>query len=194
MDAPRGAGAVLDRSGAYRYRLWRRWGDGPAVAFVLLNPSTADAGRDDPTLRRCAGFARRWGYGAVEIVNLFAYRCTDPRGLRAAADPVGPGNDRHLRRAVRGAALVVAGWGAGGRLAGRDRAVADWLARAVPERLACLGLTRAGCPRHPLHLPGGAAPQPWRPDAPGPRLNGDAAGRRDRRAGRRPPSPGAGRS
>jgi hypothetical protein len=162
-----GAGAVLDATGAYRYRLWRRWGAGPAVVFVLLNPSSADANRDDPTLRRCAAFARRWGYPAVEVVNLFGYRGADPRCLRAVADPVGPANDGHLRRAARAAGLVVAGWGTHGRLHGRDGVVGAWLAAAVPERLACLGTTASGLPRHPLRVPGSALPVPWRPEAQG---------------------------
>ena len=101
-------GATFSRDRRYRYRLWRRWDRSRAVvAFVMLNPSTADAMHDDPTIRRCVGFARAWGFGGVDVVNLFALRATDTRALRKAADPIGPANDRHLRRAVRSAGLIV---------------------------------------------------------------------------------------
>jgi len=136
-------GATFSRDRRYRYRLWRRWDRArPVVAFVMLNPSTADARRDDPTIRRCIGFARRWGYGGIEVVNLFAYRSTDPRLLRRLRDPVGRDNHRHIRRALRKAALVIVGWGA-------------WTVRSPLEdlgRARCLGLTSGGQPRHPLYL------------------------------------------
>jgi len=145
-------GATFSRDRRYRYRLWRRWDRGrPVVAFVMLNPSTADARRDDPTIRRCVGFAQRWGYGGIEVVNLYAYRATDPRALRTVRDPVGPGNRRHMRRALRRAALVVLAWGAnahGDRLTGVGQA-------------HCLGLTRAGQPRHPLYLRRDVRPEPY---------------------------------
>jgi hypothetical protein len=153
------SGAVLDPTGAYRYRLWRRWAAGPSVLFVLLNPSTADAERDDPTVRRCMAFARRWGFGAVEIVNLFALRTAVPRRLRAAPDPVGPDNDRHIALTARRADLIVAGWGAAGAYLGRSTAVAGLLRRQAP--LYCLGRTACGQPRHPLYVRGDARPSPW---------------------------------
>ena len=127
--------------------------------FVMLNPSTANAKRDDPTIRRCMGFARAWGFGGVDVVNLFAFRATDPRALREAADPIGPANDRHLRRAVRSAGLIVLAWGA--HEMARDRA-----ARARPlfnrPGSRCLGLTQSGEPRHPLYLRRDASPVPVR--------------------------------
>jgi hypothetical protein len=154
-------GAVFDRSGRYRYRLTRRWApDGATVAFVLLNPSTADAARDDPTIRRCIGFARDWGYAALEVVNLFAWRATEPAALHRAEAPVGPRNDAHLLRAAREAQRVVLAWGVHGALAGRDRAVLALLA-PLGERLVCLGRTRAGQPRHVLYLPAAARPRAW---------------------------------
>lgn len=144
-------GVLFDPTGAYRYRLWRVWApDAPRLAFVLLNPNAADAVHDDPTIRRCVGFARAWGYGGVDVVNLFAWRTPNPRALRAAPDPVGPDNDAHLQAVAARAALVVAGWGVHGALAGRDVVVRRLLA-GYP--LACLGLTKAGHPRHPLYLP-----------------------------------------
>ncbi|TME62616.1 MAG: DUF1643 domain-containing protein [Chloroflexi bacterium] len=136
-------GATFSADRRYRYRLWRRWdGARPVVAFVMLNPSTADARRDDPTIRRCIGFAKSWGFGGVEVVNLFAYRATDPGELRRVADPVGVDNDRHIRRAIARADLVVLAWGA--------RAGSRRLLNLPQAR--CLGLTRAGQPRHPLYL------------------------------------------
>lgn len=140
---------MFDASGAYRYRLGRRWAPGGRVAFVMLNPHRADAVRDDPTIRRCVAFARRWGFGAVEVVNLFGLCAREPRALARAADPVGRDNDRHLRRALRRADLVVCAWGAS-RLARRR---ADEVASLLAGRpLRCLGRTRAGAPRHPLYL------------------------------------------
>jgi hypothetical protein len=153
--------AVFDRSGRYRYALSRRWAPGGAgVAFVLLNPSTADAVRDDPTLRRCIGFARAWGYASLEVVNLFAWRATHPEALRASPAPVGPENDGYLLAAARRAARVVLAWGVHGTLDGRDRAVCDLLAQAG-RPLECLGITRDGHPRHVLYLPREAQPQPF---------------------------------
>ena len=119
------------------------------MAFVMLNPSTADERRDDPTIRRCVGFARRWGFGGVEIVNLFALRASDPRALRRASDPVGPDNDRHIARVAARATLLVVAWGVWGRLRGRSAALRARLSRRAPR---CLGLTRSGEPRHPLYL------------------------------------------
>lgn len=137
------SGAVFSADGRYRYRLWRRWDRAkPVVAFVMLNPSTASARRDDPTIRRCIAFARAWGFGGLEVVNVFAYRATDPRRLREVADPVGPWNARYLRTVVGRAALVVLAWGA--------RASEDEMLAFPGAR--CLGLTRSGQPRHPLYL------------------------------------------
>lgn len=140
--------AVFDPTGTWRYRLERAWGDGRAIAFVMLNPNTADAEHDDPTIRRCVGFARRWGFGRLVVVNLFAWCCRRPRMLREAGDPVGPRNDAHLRRAAAEADRVVAAWGNHGRLLDRDRAVVELLGGP----LHCLGTTKHGCPRHPLYL------------------------------------------
>ncbi|MGH2626189.1 MAG: DUF1643 domain-containing protein [Anaerolineales bacterium] len=151
-------GATFDGTGVYRYHLWREWDQGlPVVTFVMLNPSTADAEQDDPTIRRCTAFARNWGYGRLEVVNLFAYRAASPRELFAARDPVGPENRRWVSGSVEGNRVVVA-WGNHGRglrspvwegLSGRGR--------------ACLGLTALGEPRHPLYVPGDRLPQLWRP-------------------------------
>jgi len=159
VDLRTARGACCDPSGTYRYLLWRTWHVEAARAiFILLNPSTADAERDDPTARRCGDFARRWGCGGLLIVNLFAYRATRPRDLQATADPVGPEADRYVRWAVEQADLAIAAWGNRGTWQGRDRAVLACL-RGIP--LYCLGCTQRGQPRHPLYLPRTAPLQRW---------------------------------
>lgn len=139
---------IFSRCRAYRYSLWREWigGDG-YVMFVGLNPSTADEKNDDPTIRRCVGFAQAWGFSALCMANLFAFRATDPKVMMQAADPVGPENDRWLRTLSDGASLVVAAWGTDGSHLGRDRVVCD-----VIGAMDCLGFTKAGHPRHPLYV------------------------------------------
>ena len=151
--------ALFDPTGAYRYSLRREWDSSlPTVGFVMLNPSTADAERDDATIRRCIGYAQRWGYGSLEAVNLFAYRSTDPRQLRLVEDPVGPENDRHLL-ALRGrCSLLVAAWGNWGNLLRRGEGVLELLSS---HPLHCLGTTRAGHPLHPLHQRGNLVPLPF---------------------------------
>jgi hypothetical protein len=146
--------AFMDPEQKYRYRLWRVWDpERPRIVFVMLNPSTADALQDDATIRTCRRLAERWEYGALDVVNLFAWRCTDPADLVAAArrgvHVVGPDNDQHLDRALGTAGGVVAAWGAH-RAAG-SRAV-DVLRRLHEHGpVHCLGLTRGGAPRHPLY-------------------------------------------
>jgi hypothetical protein len=144
-------GATFSRDRRYRYRLWRCWDPSrPLVAFCMLNPSTADERSDDPTIRRCIGFARDWGYGGVDIVNLFALRATDPRELRDARDPVGPWNDDHVIDAAERSALVVVAWGSHGAFRARDAEVLEVLSPRA--RLRALGWTQARQPRHPLYL------------------------------------------
>ncbi|GAB4134715.1 MAG: DUF1643 domain-containing protein [Cyanobacteria bacterium J069] len=154
------AGAVFDPSGQYRYLLWRGWeAIAPRVLFVMLNPSTANAERNDPTIRRCMGFAKAWGYGRLEVVNLFAYCATRPQDLRRADHPVGEAGDRALLDAASRADQIILAWGNGGRLHGRDRTVLELLS-GYP--LHCLGLTKQQQPRHPLYVPSGAIVQDFR--------------------------------
>jgi hypothetical protein len=145
--------ARLSTDGRYRYTLGRRWDEAlPRAVFVMLNPSTADDTVDDPTIRRCVGFARRWEYGAITVVNLFAYRATRPAELIGVLDPVGRDNDETIALAAEEAALVVAAWGAGGGYLGRDRQVMKILA-SVGALPMCIGApTTTGFPRHPLYL------------------------------------------
>ena len=143
--------ATLDSTGVYRYSLWRGWSlSNPPIAFVLLNPSQANAYVDDPTLRRCIRFAQDWGYGSLEVVNLFALMSTDPRQLQVAADPIGSECDRYLLAAAAKAEQIVIAWGNWGRLHQRDRAVLRLLAPYAP--LYCLGKNQTGQPCHPLYL------------------------------------------
>ena len=153
-------GAIFDATGAYRYRLWRAWDEGlPRVGFVLLNPSTADAATDDRTIARCVGFAQSWGYGGIEIANLFAFRTPYHRTLRQAPDPVGPDNDQELAAFAGRVSMVVAGWGVAGAFHERAREVlaAPWW----PADARCLGWTAGGEPRHPLYVPGARQPLPF---------------------------------
>jgi hypothetical protein len=144
----------------WRYLLGRQWDESlPTIVFVGLNPSTADETQDDPTIRRCIAFAKSWGYGTLLMVNLFAFRATDPREMMAASDPVGPDNDRYLRNCNDMGTLVVAAWGATGGFKNRDREVVQLL-----ERLGCLGTTKAGYPRHPLYLRADLKPRPYNPE------------------------------
>lgn len=151
-------GAVMDGTRRYRYHLWREWAS-PArarVLFVLLNPSVADGHRDDATTLKCLTYARRWGYDAMDIANLFAYRATHPEEIVALADPVGLENDRWLDDLAGRAQRVVLGWGAWGRLRDRGRVIGERLARWNPT---CLGITGVGQPCHPLYLPGNRDPK-----------------------------------
>ena len=151
----RAAGACFDASGVYRYRLWRDWHIPPRpsrrLLWILLNPSTADEVRLDPTIRRCVRFSRAWGYTGLDVVNLFALRSTDPRGLRRAADPIGPGNDTAIASALAECDAAVAGWGAHPLAATRASVVRE-MAVTIGTPLFCLGVTRCGRPRHPLYL------------------------------------------
>jgi len=149
-------GASFSACRSYRYALWRQWARGPRVLFVMLNPSTADDRRDDPTIRRCIGFAKSWGFGSLAVGNLFALRTPSPRELAKSEFPVGTANDRCLRRLQRSAALVLAAWGNHGILYDRAAAVRRML---IDPRT--LGLTGSGQPRHPLYVAARTVPQRW---------------------------------
>ena len=144
-------GAVFSPCGRYRYTLERRWADGPMLLWVLLNPSTADAQRDDPTNRRGIGFSRQWGFGACVFVNLFAFRSPRPSEMKAAVWPIGSDNSSHILDQAEKADRIVVAWGTQGPHRNRDRAV---LALLSEYKLFCLGTTNVGHPRHPLYLRG----------------------------------------
>jgi hypothetical protein len=124
----------------------------------MLNPSTADETHDDPTIRRCIDFSRRWGFGSLEVVNLFALRATCPRILMSASDPIGPYNDDHILAAAGRANLLIAAWGIHGDHLWRAQRVAGLL---ESHRVRCLGLTSGGQPRHPLYVPATTPPIRW---------------------------------
>jgi hypothetical protein len=153
--------AWYSRCAGYRYRLDRTWDSArPRAAIVMLNPSTATEAADDPTVARCRTRMRALGFGAMTVVNLFAWRATDPAELRRTADPVGPGNDAAIAAACADAALVLCAWGNHGAYLGRGEAVRHRL-RAEGHALHVLGVTRTGAPRHPLYLHRDAVPMPW---------------------------------
>lgn len=142
--------AEFSDCGTYRYTLGREWDESlRRLLFILLNPSTADAQHDDPTNRLGVGFAKRWGYGSVLFVNLFAFRTPYPVDLKRASDPVGPDNDHWIQLEATRADRIVAAWGVHGVYRRRNRAVM----RQV-QGMYCLGLTKAGHPLHPLRQPG----------------------------------------
>lgn len=155
---------MLSECGTYRYTLTRRWADGVPLRFVMLNPSTADSTLDDPTIRRCIGFAKREGYAAVIVLNLYAYRATDPKALLTCDVPIGPDNDEVLRTHLNRLSPVVAAWGVNARPERVQRVlslchgVVDW---------RCLGTTKDGHPRHPLYVKGDQPLVPFGPHANG---------------------------
>lgn len=144
--------------GPYRYSLLRAWGEGPRCVFVMLNPSTADAERDDPTIRRCLGFARRLGCGSLVVVNLYAWRATDPAELRRAPDPFGPHNFAAVAQAASAAKYVIAAWGVNAQ-----PEPAQYARRLLNEygKVYALGFTKAGHPRHPLYVSAAAPLVEW---------------------------------
>jgi hypothetical protein len=152
--------AVYSGCEAYRYSLTRVWGAGPKLGFVLLNPSTATEVQNDPTVERCERRARALGFGAFRVVNIFAFRATDPQDMRAAADPIGAGNDAALLEALGWADQVVCGWGGHGAHLGRGAAV-EALLRQAARPLFHLGLTKGGQPKHPLYIGYAVQPQLW---------------------------------
>lgn len=173
---PSKSDALLSACGQYRYWLSRVWDDSlPRVAWLMLNPSTATADTDDPTIRKVMSFSRKWGFGGIVVVNLFAWRATDPRELsrvehpvsepeiepKCGEDPFGRWhniNDGWIRQKTDGLRLIAA-WGTKGALRNRDVEVMQLLGDRLVE---CLGVTADGHPFHPLYLPGNLVPEPFK--------------------------------
>lgn len=178
--------ASFDDRRIYRYSLVRRWDSGPTCLWIMLNPSTADETKLDPTLRRVLGFTQSWDpesingitlyppykrFGAFEVCNLYAFRSTDPEALWARTlfdpvsgshvpfDPIGPDNDEAIQIAAKRAQLVIVGWGTNARPE-RERKVAQLLADVGVQPYA-LGLAKKGQPVHPLYMPASKKPVPW---------------------------------
>ncbi|AXI48268.1 hypothetical protein C1J03_21090 [Sulfitobacter sp. SK012] len=158
-DAP--STAVYSDCERYRYALTRVWDPtAQSVLFVMLNPSTATEVHNDPTVERCERRARTLGYGGFRVTNIFAYRATDPRDMRAATDPIGPDNDRMITKGVQWATDVIAAWGTHGAHLDRGATVGAML-RQLDKPVFHLGLTKHGHPKHPLYLRYTAQPDHW---------------------------------
>lgn len=158
-DIPVQKSALLSDCGKYRYSLERIWEPlKPVCTFVGLNPSTADAFEDDPTIRRCMSYAYYWGYGSMVMLNLFAYRATVPKDMMGAEDPVGPDNIELIRKYILNgnAGCVIAAWGKDGRYLGQDKVFRDLF-----PNLHYLKLNKDGSPGHPLYLKSDLLPQLW---------------------------------
>ena len=158
--------AVLSEDGQYRYRLSRTWASpGPPCAFIGANPSTADATADDPTVRKMTALAKLWGCSALQVVNVAAYRATDPRHLAGVDDPIGPDNDAHLLAVARDVHArggpVVAAWGTVAPTAAAAHAARLLAGAGVP--LLALRTTKHGHPGHPLYVRSNTIPTPWPP-------------------------------
>lgn len=167
-------GATISGCGAYRYHLWRdglldgvdrttlTMRHGPRALWIMLNPSTADANEDDATIRKCRGFSQRMDCERLDVVNLYALRSRHPAELWKVADPVGPENDDHIRRAAHEASIIILAWGAN---AGKDRALevcALLYLNGCGAKMHALSVTGGGMPGHPLMLPYALQPFAWR--------------------------------
>jgi hypothetical protein len=171
VDVPRGAAGVslakISPCDTYRYRLTRVWdATRPRMVFIMLNPSTADAVQDDPTIVRCVNRARREGCGSIDVVNLFALRSPDPKALPGHPDPVGPENDYHLLSVLTlNPRYVVAAWGANRFARPRAKHVQELLAAPLADirrRMSCLAVNKDGSPKHPLYVRADAALIPYK--------------------------------
>jgi len=158
-DAP--STAVYSDCERYRYSLTRIWDPaGRKALFVMLNPSTATEVQNDPTVERCERRARALGFGAFQVTNIFAWRDTDPRKMRAAKDPIGPQNDQAILDGARWADQVVTAWGTHGAHLNRGPEV-EALLRDAGHDLYHLGLSKAGHPKHPLYISYSQSPERW---------------------------------
>jgi hypothetical protein len=152
--------AVYSDGETYRYLLTRVWAPGKRALFIMLNPSTATEVQNDPTVERCERRARTLGFGAFRVTNIFAYRATDPKVMRAAADPVGPGNDAAILQSLDWADQVICAWGNHGLHLDRGARV-QALLRATGRPLLHLGLTGQNQPKHPLYISYDQQPESW---------------------------------
>lgn len=148
--------AVFSSCKRYRYALWRIWDVSKPLALIIgLNPSIADAHADDPTVTRCIGFAKSWGYGGICMANLFAFRATDPKQMKLQKDPIGKANNKWLTNLASQSDIVIAAWGNDGGF--KDRA--KYVTNKLPK-LHCIKLNKSGHPAHPLYLKRDLLPSP----------------------------------
>ncbi len=152
--------AVFSKDMLYRYRLRRWWQDGLRILFIMLNPSTADEIQNDPTVERCERRAKALGFGGFEVVNIFALRSTDPKGLYLAKDPVGEANVTAIDAAVLSCDEIVCAWGAHGTLLDQGERVKSLL-QNCNRPVKILGLTQKGMPKHPLYISYKVRPELW---------------------------------
>ena len=146
--------AIISEDKMYRYELSRQWDDQkPYVMFIMLNPSTADGMKDDPTIRRCINFGKSWGFGGIQVGNLYAYRATNPKELKNKADPWGPDNSAHLISMANRSKIIVCAWGHN-----KGIPVKIWK-MFVKDKLYCIEKSVLGTPKHPLYLPKTLRPQ-----------------------------------
>ncbi len=147
------AACIFSEDRVYRYNWARRVSDDLGRMLCIgVNPSKADEDRSDNTITRCCNFARRFGYGVLEMANLNAFRATDPKDMKAANDPVGPDNDRYLLEAVRRCDVIVVAWGIHGAFMYRAQKVEKLIISSTNRQLYCFGITKDGYPRHPSRL------------------------------------------
>jgi len=146
--------AYLSKCRKYRYALWRTWDNSkPYAMFIGLNPSTANETEDDPTINRCINYSKNWGYGGLCMVNLFAFRATEPSDMKASSKPIGLDNDDWIKKLSKDAAIIIAAWGNDGSYMERSKSVIDMI-----PNLMCLKINKTGEPAHPLYQPSSATP------------------------------------
>ena len=137
-------GAHFSKCKKYRYTLWRKWNDKPLLLFIMLNPSTANENFDDPTIRKCIYFSKKWGFGGILVGNLFAYRSTDPKELKKTMNPEGRDNKKFIKKMIMKSSLVICAWG------NRYGPPPDYLKKITD--LSYLKINKDGSPSHPLYL------------------------------------------
>lgn len=148
--------AIISDCGRYRYLLRRTWNlVAPRALYVMLNPSTADASKDDATIRSCVRLAAYFGFGGIEVVNIFAYRATKPDALLSAADPVGPMNELHVKSALARCYVPILAWGAWPPARDASAYVRNAIRTVSPPGAFCFGKTIGGAPKHPLYIKSG---------------------------------------
>jgi hypothetical protein len=156
--------AVISEDRQYRYELRRTWDESkPKVLFIMLNPSTADANIDDPTIRRCIGFAKRWGFGGILVGNLFAYRATEPKALLSTDNPIGKDNIKHLQLMYNESEIIICAWGNSKIIDRLDRKISDYKPLSgIIGKLHYLELSNDGTPKHPLYLKSNLIPTEYK--------------------------------
>ena len=146
--------AVISKDNKYRYLLSRTWDDSkPIVAFIGLNPSIADDKIDDPTVNRCINFAKSWGYGGFYMLNLFAFRATEPKNMFKAESPIGDENDKYILKYSKQVDKVVCAWGNHGKYKERSTYIFNLI-----NNTYYLKMNKSGEPAHPLYLKANLTP------------------------------------